>query len=101
MVHMAIGHFVNVRGMRDLLYKVLSERKIIGRYMINNVKIRARKNRLELDYANINIDPNFFDTSYITSYQDTVSALCCFNFFSKLSFDVVICLISSFKHDIV
>ena len=40
--------------------------------MMNNVRTRLRKKNLELDYANIDIDPNHFDTTYITSYQDTV-----------------------------
>ena len=30
----------------------------IDRHMINNVRIRARKKKLELDDSNIEIDPN-------------------------------------------
>ena len=71
MVQMTIDPCVNIRLMIELLHKVLPDRKIIDRHMINNVRIRARKNRLELDYANIDIDPKYFDTTYITSYQDT------------------------------
>ena len=72
MIQMAIDPFVNVRVMIELLQKALSSRNIIDRHMINNVRIRTRKKKLELDYANIDIDPNHFDTTYITSYQDTV-----------------------------
>ena len=71
MVQISIDPFVNGRAMTELLHKVLSDRKIIDRHMINSVRIRARKKRLELDYANIDIDPKQFGTTYITSYQDT------------------------------
>ena len=54
-----------------LLKKVLPDRKIIDRHMMNNVRICVRKKKLELDSANIVINPKQFDTSYITSYQDT------------------------------
>lgn len=40
--------------------------------MINNVRISARKKRLELDSANIDIDPKHFDTSFIDEYNGTV-----------------------------
>ena len=43
----------------------------IDRHMINNVRIRARKKKLELDDSNIEIDPNYFDTSFISTYRDT------------------------------
>ena len=39
--------------------------------MINNVRIRVRKKKLELDSANIEIDPKHFDPKFITSYKDT------------------------------
>ena len=71
MIQMAIDPFVNVRVMIELLQKALSSRNIIDRHMINNVRIRTRKKRLELDYANIDIYSKHFDTTYITSYQDT------------------------------
>ena len=41
--------------------------------MMHNARIRQRKKKLELDYANIDIDPKEFDTLYITSYQDTAN----------------------------
>ena len=71
MVQIAIDPFINVRTMVELLHKALPNRKIIDRYMMNNIRIRAREKKLELDYANIDIDPKYVDTSYITSYQDT------------------------------
>ena len=71
MVQIAIDPFINVRTMVELLHKALPNRKIIDKYMINNIRICTRERKLELDYENIDIDPKYFDTSYITSYQDT------------------------------
>ena len=39
--------------------------------MRNNVRIRVRKKKLELDSANIQIDCKHFDPSFINSYKDT------------------------------
>ena len=71
MIQIAIDLFINIRTMAELLHTALPNRKIIDRYMINNSRIRTRERKLELDYANIDIDHKYFDTSYITSYQDT------------------------------
>ena len=57
--------------MTMLLKKVSPDRKIIDRYMINNVRMCVRKKKLKLDSVNIVINPKLLDTSYITSYQDT------------------------------
>ena len=51
MVQMAIDPFVNIRVMTELLQKVLPNRKDVDRHMINNIRIRARKKKLELDSA--------------------------------------------------
>ena len=61
MVQMAIDPFVYVRVMIELLKKLSPDRKNVDMHMINNVKIRARKRRLELDFAQIVIDPKYFD----------------------------------------
>ena len=71
MVQMDIDPFVNVRVMTELLQKVLPNRKDVDRHMINNIRIRARKKKLELDSANIQIDPKHFDPTFINSYMDT------------------------------
>ena len=68
---MDIDRFLNIRTMIELLHKVLSDRDIINRHMIKNVRIRARKKSLELDYANIDLDSKYVDTTNITSYQYT------------------------------
>ena len=66
---MAIDPFINVRAMTELLKRTLPDKKIIDRHMINNVRIRARKKKLELDSVNIEIDPKHFDPKFITSYK--------------------------------
>ena len=50
---MAINPYVSVRSMTTLLQKALPERKNGDRHMINNLRIRARKRKLELDYNSI------------------------------------------------
>ena len=65
MVHMAIDPFVNVRAMTELLPKALPKRKDVDRHMINNVRIRVRRNKLELDSLNIQMNPKYFDPSLI------------------------------------
>ena len=57
--------------MTELLQNVLLEEKDVYSQMINNVRIRARKKKLELDSANIEIDPKHFDSTLITSYIET------------------------------
>ena len=54
---MSIDPFVSVRAIRELLSKVLPERKFIDRHMINNSRIRARQRKRELLNANIEIHP--------------------------------------------
>ena len=71
MVQMEIDPFVSVRAMTSLLRKALPDRKNVDRHMINNVRIRARKKKLDLDSRNIPIDTKHFDTSFVKSYIDT------------------------------
>ena len=60
MVQMAIEPLVNVRAMTDLLQKALPGREDMDRHMINNIRLRARRKKLELDSKNIQIDPKIF-----------------------------------------
>ena len=71
MVPMAIEPFVSVRTIRELLAKVLQDRVFIDRHMINNIRIRARQKKSELEKSNIVIHPKHFDTSFIETYKDT------------------------------
>ena len=57
---MDINYFVNVRTMTKIPQRALPERKDVDRHMINNVRIRARRKKLDLDYKSIQIDPNTF-----------------------------------------
>ena len=71
MVQMVINPHVSVRSMTTLLQKLLPGRKDVDRHMINNVRIRARRRKLELDSKRIRIDPKHFDSSFIKSYVST------------------------------
>ena len=71
MVQMSIDHFVLVRAIRELLSKVLPDRVFIDRHMINNIRIRARQRKRELENSNIVIHPKHFDKSFIDTYKDT------------------------------
>ena len=71
MVQMSIEPFVSVRAIRELLSKVLPYRKFIDRHMINNVRIRARQRKRELENSNNEIHPKNFDISVIETYKDT------------------------------
>ena len=53
MVQMTINPFVNVRAMTNLLQKALPERKDVDMHMINNVRIRVRRTKLDLDSKSI------------------------------------------------
>ena len=57
--------------MTNLLQKALPERKDVNRHMINNVRIRARRKKLDLDSKIIQIDPKTFDTTFIKSFVNT------------------------------
>ena len=71
MVQISIDPFVSVRAIRDLLFKVLPDRKFIDRHIINNVRIRARQGKKELLNANVEIHPKHFHISFIDTYKDT------------------------------
>ena len=49
MVQMSTEPFVPVRAVMELLFKVMPDRKFIDRHMINNVRIRARQKKTELE----------------------------------------------------
>ena len=50
---MTINPFVNVRAMINLLQKTLPERKGVDRHMINNVRSRVRRTKLDMDSKSI------------------------------------------------
>ena len=71
MVQMSIESYVSVRAIRELLFKVIPDRKFIDRHIINNVRIRDRQKKIVLENSNIEIHPKHFDTSFIETYKDT------------------------------
>ena len=68
---MSIEPFVSVRVIMELLFKVISNKTIIDGHMINDVRIRARQKKIDLENSNIEIHPKHFDTSFIETYKDT------------------------------
>ena len=70
-VQICIKSFVSVRVIRELLSKMMPERKFIDRHMINNVRIRDRQRKRELVNANIESYSKHVDTSFIETYKDT------------------------------
>ena len=68
---MSIDPFVNVRAMRESLVRTLPDRKYVDRRVINNVRIRIRRKKLELDSLNVEIQPKHFDTTFIAVYKVT------------------------------
>ena len=71
MVQMAINPYVSVRSMTTLLQNALPKGEDVDRHMINNIRIRARRRKLELDSKRIRIDPKHFDSSFIKSYVNS------------------------------
>ena len=49
----------------------MPNRKKIDRYMIDNVRVRTQKKKLELKNTDIEIDPQYFDSLFIATYRDT------------------------------
>ena len=80
MVQMNLEPFVSIRARREFISKVVSERKYIDKNMINNIRIRAQTKKLELEDADIETDPEHVDTSFITSYRDTLIIILKVNF---------------------
>ena len=66
---MSIESFVSVRAIRELLFKVIPDRKFIDGHMINNVRIRARQKNIKLENSNLVIHPKYFDTFFIENYK--------------------------------
>ena len=81
-----IEPFVSIRAIRELLSKVMPERKYIDKCMINDVRIHSRKKRLELENVDIEIDLKHFDTLFITTYRDTSRSIVpiCVSLFKEL-----------------
>ena len=48
----------------------MSGRNHIDGHMINNIRIHARKKKIELENADIEIGHKDFDTSFIMTYRD-------------------------------
>ena len=69
MVRMGGSYSIDVQSMEEILRKDLPERKDMDRHMIYNIRLRARRRKLELDAGNIEILAHHFDPSFIKNYK--------------------------------
>ena len=69
MVRMGGSYSIDVQYMVEVLRKALPERKDVDRYMVYNVRLRARRRKLGLDANNVEILVHHFDTSFIKDYK--------------------------------
>ena len=49
----------------------MPEKNVFDKKMINDIRIRVQKQCLEVEAADIEINPKHFDASFITMYKDT------------------------------
>ena len=68
-LHVSINRFIRVRPMTTL-FKNLTFEQNIDRHMINNVRIRTRARKSELNNVKIDTAPRHFNTSFITTYDE-------------------------------
>ena len=69
MVRMGGSYSIDVQSMVEILRKDLPERKDMDRHMVYNIRLRARRRKLELDAGNIEILAHHFDPSCINNYK--------------------------------
>ena len=69
MVTMGCSYSIDIQSMVEILRKALPERKDVDRHMVYNVRLRARRRKLELDAGNIEFLAHHFDPSFIKNYK--------------------------------
>ena len=69
MVRMGGSYSIDVQSMVEIFRKALSERKDVDRHMIYNVRLRARRRKLEVGDKIVEILAHHFDTSFIKNYK--------------------------------
>ena len=69
MVRMGGSYSIDVQSMVDILKKALLERKDVDHCMVYNVRLRARRRKLELEDKNVEVLDHHFDTSFIKNYK--------------------------------
>ena len=67
---MSTDQEINVRIMIELLKHLLPFIKFIDQHLIKNVRLRTLKTKNEKDNLNIQIEPCYFDTSFIAEYKE-------------------------------
>ena len=76
------SYSINVQSMVEILRKDVPERKHMDRRMVYNVRLKARRRRLELEADDVKVLANHFDASFIKDYKsnsDDYSKGMCFN----------------------
>ena len=68
-VRMGVSYSINLQSMVEILRKDLPERKDVDRHMVYNARLRARRRKLELEAASIEVLANHFDASCINDYK--------------------------------
>ena len=71
MVCMGGAYSIDVQSMVEVLRKALPERKDVERHMVYNVRLRARRRKLELKADNVEALVHHFDTSFIKDYKSS------------------------------
>ena len=69
MVRMGGSYSIDVQSMVKILRKGLPERKDVDRHMVYNVRLRARRRKLELEDKNVEVLAHYFDTLFIKNYK--------------------------------
>ena len=71
MVKIGGSYSIDVQSMVEILRKSLPERKDVDRHMIYNVRLRARRRKLESEDKNSEALAHHFDTSFIKNYKSS------------------------------
>lgn len=91
MVRMGGGSYsIDVQSMVEILRKVLPKRKDVDRHMVYNVRLRARRRKLELEADNVEVLAHHFDTSFIKDYKSNSYNYCKGELFHLVPFMLVV-----------
>ena len=71
LVRMGGSYSIDVQSMVEILRKALPERKDVDRHMVYNVRLRARRRKLELEGKNVEVLAHHFGTSFIKNYKSS------------------------------
>ena len=84
-VRMGGSYSINIQSMVEILRMALLERKDVDRPMVYNVRLRARRRKLELEAGNTEVLARHFDTSFFKDYKSNLD-----NYFKGKLFNLVL-----------